>query len=217
MATIASQIPKNLSFRYRISCKKIAGKLDLKKELDESYRLPNLGDLDGQKSFGDVRVGWTEAGLQFQVEVTGKKKSLWCRETAVLESDGLQLWIDTRDTHNVHRATKFCHWFVTLPNGGEDDNTPIATTLKINRSREDSPAMNRQGIEIKATVKKTGYKMSCLISEKSMHGWDTNEHRNIGFNFAIVDSEFGWHTLAIGPELPISEDPSLWQTLHLVD
>jgi len=33
----------------------------------------------------------------------------------------------------------------------------------------------------------------------------------------VNDRELGWQTLAMGPELPIMEDPSLWQTLHLVD
>ena len=216
MATIASQIPKNLPFRYRIACKKISGKLTVGKSLDESYRIPDLGSLDGQSSFGDVRIGWSAGGLLVQVAVTGKKKSLWCRESAILESDGLQVWVDTRDMHNIHRASKFCHWFVALPSGGDGKkNTPISTMLKINRSREDSPTMNRQSIEVKSSTSKNGYKLSCLIPDKAMHGWNTDEHQNIGFNFAIVDSEFGWQTLAIGPEMPMSEDPSLWQTLTL--
>lgn len=218
MATIASQIPKNLSFRYRISCKKVPGKISVSKKLNETYRIPDLGRLDGQEAFADVRVGWGEGGLLIQVEVADKKKSLWCRESALLESDGLQVWVDTRDTHNIHRASKFCHWFLMLPTGGDGQkNQSISSMLKINRSREDSPTMNRHPVEVKSTVSKTGYKMSCLIPDKAMNGWNTDEHRNIGFNFAIVDSEFGWQTLAIGPELPISEDPSLWQTLCLTD
>jgi len=218
MASIASQIPKNLPFRYRIACKKVSGKLTVGKSLNESYRVPDLGSLDEQSCFGDVRIGWSEAGLLIQVVVADKKKSLWCRETAILESDGLQVWIDTRDTHNIHRASKFCHWFVVLPTGGDGKkNASISTMLKINRSREDSPTMNRFPVEVKSSTSKTGYKLSCLIPDKAMHGWNTDEQRNIGFNFALVDSEFGWQTLAIGPEMPMSEDPSLWQTLSLQD
>ena len=133
MASIASQIPKNLPFRYRIACKKVSGKLTVGKSLNESYKIPDLGSLDEQSSFGDVRIGWSESGLLIQVAVTDKTKSLWCRETAILESDGLQVWIDTRDTHNIHRASKFCHWFVMLPTGGEGKkNASISTMLKIN-------------------------------------------------------------------------------------
>jgi hypothetical protein len=103
-----------------------------------------------------------------------------------------------------------------LPTGGDGKkNASISTMLKINRSREDSPTMNRFPVEVKSSTNKTGYKLSCLIPDKAMHGWKTDEQRNIGFNFALVDSEFGWQTLAIGPEMPMSEDPSLWQTLTL--
>ena len=75
MASIASQIPKNLPFRYRIACKKISGKLTVGKSLNESYCIPDLGSLDDQSSFGDVRIGWSEGGLLIQVAVTGKTKS----------------------------------------------------------------------------------------------------------------------------------------------
>ncbi len=218
MATIASQVPKNLPFRYRIPCRKISGTASAKKALDESYRLPNFSDLDGMESYGDVRIGWGKAGLVIAVEVKGKSKSLWCRESAILESDGLQVWVDTRDTHNVHRATKFCHWFIAMPTGGgAKKDKPFGNMLKINRSREDSPMLNRQKVAVESKVVKGGYKMTLFIPSKSLNGWDPEEQRNLGFNFAIIDSEMGWQTLAIGPELPISEDPSLWQTIQLVD
>lgn len=218
MATIASQVPKNLSFRYRIACKKISGTANAKTKLDESYRLPNFSHFEGMEAYGDVRIGWGNTGLVVSVEVKGKSKSLWCRESAILESDGLQVWVDTRDTHNVHRATKFCHWFIAMPTGGgAKKDSPIGNMLKINRSREDSPMLNRQKVSVEAKVVKGGYKMTLFIPSKALNGWDADEQRNLGFNFAIIDSELGWQTLAIGPELPISEDPSLWQTIQLVD
>lgn len=218
MATIASQVPKNLSFRYRVACHQIKGKVSAKTSLDETYSLPDLGDLDGQKAFADVRVGWCKEGLLIQAEVTGKKKSLWCRDTAILESDGIQVWVDTRDTHNVHRASKFCHWFVFMPTGNDDKRNPaMASALKINRSREDSPSMNRYDVDVASKVVKMGYTIRCFIPGKALHGWDVEQHQHLGFNYAVVDSELGWQTMAIGPELPISEDPSLWQSLHLVE
>ena len=33
----------------------------------------------------------------------------------------------------------------------------------------------------------------------------------------VNDSELGYQTLALGPDMPIEEDPSLWHTLQLVD
>ena len=215
--SIVSQIPKNLMFRYRISCEKYEGKGKAKFDLDDTYQLPHLGNFDGQASFAEVRVGWNEEGLFVSVDIAAKKQSLWCRATELLDSDGLQVWIDTRDTHNVHRATKFCHWFVLMPaGGGEDGKSPLVTMLKINRSREDSPTINRVPVLANSKITKTGYRLTAFISGKTLIGWDTNDQRNIGFNYSIVDRELGRQTLAIGPELPIQEDPSLWQTLTLV-
>lgn len=216
--SIVSQVPKNLLFQYRITCKRFEGKASSKFKLSEDYRLPNFGVFENQVPFADVRVGWNEEGIYVFVNVSGKEQSLWCRETQLLDSDGLQIWIDTRDTHNVHRASKFCHWFVLLPSGGGDRNeTPMASMLKINRSKDDPPTINRVKVDVEAKTTDDGYELTCLIPAKALNGWDPADHRAIGFNYAIVDREMGWQTLAIGPELPIMEDPSLWQSLHLID
>jgi hypothetical protein len=213
---IISQVSKNLPFRYRITCHQLTEKPKGLFELPVACRLPALSDFEGQKSFGDLRIGWMEDGLYLSLLVTGKKQSLWCRETQLHESDGLQIWIDTRATHNVHRASKFCHWMMMLPTGGGASNdAAMVRMLKINRSRDDSPTINKAKIDIKGVVNKDGYQISAFIGGAGLFGWNTAEHRQLGFNFAIVDRELGWQTLALGPELPIAEDPSLWQTLLL--
>ena len=216
--SIVAQIPKNLLFRYRVPCRQFKGKFGGKFGLDESYRLPHFGSFERQRSFADVRVAWNEDGLFFDVRVTGKTQTLWCRQTELLESDGMQVWIDTRDTHNIHRASKFCHWFAWLPlGGGANDASPLNMMLKINRSSEDSPTINRHPVEILSETKKDGYRMRVFVSGKCLNGWDTADHQALGFNYAIQDREFGWQTLAVGPELPIREDPSLWQTIELIE
>jgi hypothetical protein len=215
---ITKQIPKNLLFRYRIACRYAKLKASEKFELDETHQLQNFGGFEGQEPYADVRAAWNEKGLFFSVEVTTKKQSLWCRENQLMESDGVQLWIDTRDTHNVHRATRFCHWFAMLPSGGgAKQDKPVISTLKINRSREDSPAINRAKLKANSSVTKKGYRVTTYIPSEALNGWNVDDHRQLGFNYAITDRELGWQTLAIGPELPIAEDPALWQTLHLVD
>ncbi len=214
--SLGSQISKNQIFRYRIPCRETDLEWSAKLELDESYSLPSFGEFDGQKSFADLRIGWTPGGILLTCQIKGKKKSVWCRTTQLLESDGLQLWFDTRNTHNVHRATKFCHWFVFMPTGGGDSKLePVASMLKINRSKDDSPTLNRQPLPIKAEMTADGYLLRAFIPATSLNGWNSDEHRSLGFSFAVVDRELGWQTLAMGPELPILEDPSLWQTLEL--
>lgn len=218
MSKTVSQIPKNLGFRYRFPCAKTNKKWSDKFSLPPSHQLPNLGQFESQNRFADWRAGWNEQGLYFSITVTGKQQSLWCRQTAILESDGVQIWIDTRDTHNVHRATRFCHWFLALPAGGGSTHTnPIFTTLKINRSREDSPTIGGQKLKIQSTKKRDGYDMKLFIPAAGLNGWNLEDHRNLGFSIAVIDRELGWQTIAAGPELPITEDPSLWHTLVLED
>ncbi|MEM7454078.1 MAG: hypothetical protein AAF456_06950 [Planctomycetota bacterium] len=215
---IVSLVPRNLMFKYRIACRPFDKKWKKNLELPESHKLPCFGEFEQQQRFADVRTGWNSGGLFLSVRVEGKKQSVWCRSTQLLESDGIQVHIDTRNTGNVHRATKFCHWFLLLPaGGGSSHDQPVATMLKINRAKDDPPSFNPGAISVSAKTSKDGYLLSAFIPAESMNGWNTEDHRMIGFNLAVVDREFGWQTLGAGPELPIKEDPALWQTLELRD
>ena len=64
--------------------------------LEDSYRLLGLAELEGQVAWAQVRGAWSEAGLVFSVAVRCKRRALWCRPLQSEDSDGLQLWIDTR-------------------------------------------------------------------------------------------------------------------------
>ena len=195
---IISQVSKNLLFRFRIYCHQLPDKPTGQFELPESFRLPAINEFEGQKSFADIRIGWRDEGIYVSVNVTGKKQSIWCRDTQLMESDGLQMWFDTRATHNVHRASKFCHWMMFLPTGGGPSNDrPIARMLKINRTKDDSPTINRAKLEVASKTSDNGYSLSVFVPGTGLHGWNAAEHRYIGFNYAIVDRELGWQTLAI--------------------
>ena len=86
--------------------------------LDEEFALLPLASLDGKPVVADVRAAWSDAGLALTVRVEGKRQAPWCRAARVEDSDGIQVWIDTRDTHNIHRASRFCHRFAFMPTGG---------------------------------------------------------------------------------------------------
>lgn len=216
--TVVNEISGNLLFRYRIPCSKI--KEDTKKpvELPPSTALTDFGNIDADsgESFAQVRAAWGPSGMYVWLKVQGKKQSVWCRKTQLMESDGLHIWLDTRDTHNVHRATRYCHWFLCLPAGADGNSKgPIATMLKINRAKEHSPNINQFPVAITSKIIKSGYSLAAFIPGNTINGWDTNEHRLIGFNYMIMDRELGTHTLGLRGDFPVSEDPSLWHTLVL--
>ncbi len=213
-------IAPTMLFRFSMNCHRVTDAWDKKTgiELDERCRLPVFSELDEGQAFADVRAGWSETGLFFSVAISGKQQTAWCRGTQLLESDGLQLWIDTRDTHNIHRASRFCHWFLCLPTGGGSRrNAALGTMLKINRARDVPRTFGQAKVLVSGALHNDGYRMSVHIPGNAMDGWNPEEHRNLGFSYAVIDRELGCQSLAIGPDMPVAEDPGLWQTLILVD
>ncbi len=209
------QIPRNLLFRYRLTIPEVPGAPIKPSALGESHRLAAFGRFEGQAAFASWRCGWSAAGLYFNSEVRQKKMALWCRPQSLLESDSLQLWIDTRATQNVHRATRYCHWFLVLPTGSSPGSPPLASMLKINRAKEDSPAINRGKLQVERQLFSDGYSLSVFIPAVCLNGWDPAEHSTLGLFVATLDREFGWQTLGVGADLPFAEDPSLWCSARL--
>ncbi|HMO13503.1 MAG TPA: hypothetical protein PKD64_02190 [Pirellulaceae bacterium] len=213
-----SLVPSTLLFRFAGQCRYTAANwTNSGLELSEEFSLPHFASLDGQRTFAEVRAGWNEAGLYFDVKIFEKRQSLWCRASQLMDSDRVMFWIDTRDTHTVHRATKFCHWFLVMPvGGGNGQKFPLSTMLKINRCKEDPPTFSQYRQQIITRMTAEGYRLLVHLPKACLHGWDPKEHQRIGFNYAIHDRELGVQTLAVGAEFPVEEDPSLWQTLELV-
>lgn len=190
--------------------------------LDESYRLPDLAALDAgsassERPFADVRMAWSEKGVAITVSVTGKTQPLWCRESRLEDSDGLQVWIDTRATHNIHRASKFCHRYTFLPaGGGRGSAEPVADQLLINRARENARPVRPRELQVVSKVKPDGYEMAVGIPAIALHGYDPSQQTTLGFHYQVLDRELGLQTFANGVEFPVDEDPSCWATLELV-
>lgn len=190
-------------------------------ELDESYRLPSLAELDAgsesqERTFADVRMAWNPQGLAFDVRVSGKKQPLWCRESRLDESDGLQVWIDTRATHNIHRASRYCHRFAFLPAGGGRHQTePLTDQLLINRARENARPIRPRELQVVSRVTKTGYRLAAFVPTVALGGYDPTQHLQLGFTYALRDRELGMQTFATGTAFPFDEDPSCWATLNL--
>ncbi len=82
-------------------------------DLPATCTLPDLSSLDGRDSWASVRVGWNSLGLGIAV-LADAPASKAARNVDRPEGFAdVNLWIDTRDTRNVSRATRFCHRFST--------------------------------------------------------------------------------------------------------
>ncbi|HTQ37700.1 MAG TPA: hypothetical protein VMJ32_01660 [Pirellulales bacterium] len=211
-------LPPSFLFRLAVPCRQ-AAKLWTPKgvTLEDEYLLPNFAELDDAPQRVQVRAAWSEQGLAFSVAVQGKKQPPWCRESRIDDSDGVYLWIDTRDTHNIHRASRFCHQFVFLPTGGGYQQAqPIAELIAINRSRENPKPLVRDSLGAVCHKLNDGYRLDIAIPAAALTGFDPAEHPKLGFHWAVIDREIGEHTFCCPPTLPYKEDPSTWGTLELV-
>lgn len=127
-------VPPRFVFHFSLPCRH-RDPLWTDKGLEPKYRLASFAELDAAAAPAEFRAAWSQAGLAFTVLVTGKRQPPWCRASRPDESDGVQLWIDTRNVHNVHRASRFCHRFLFMPSGaGNRLDQPAAQWLPINRA-----------------------------------------------------------------------------------
>lgn len=186
-------------------------------ELPEAARLDNFAGLDEAANHSDVRLAWNEFGLAVQVEVSGKKQLPVCDVDKPNSSDGLRLWIDTRDARAGHRGTRYCHHFLFFPSGGgQDKDEPFLTQAKINRALQDAPMAHLADIPFRMHRSKGGYRLEAFLPSSALYGFDPAEHPRLGVYYAVRDQELSDQFLSVGWDFPIADDPSLWAVLELV-
>jgi hypothetical protein len=185
--------------------------------LPDSCRIDHLANLDNQRTFADVRLAWNEMGIGFQVEVKGKEQLPQGDAARARGSDGVTLWLDTRDSRASHRASRFCHQFHFLPTGGgENHDEPVFSQGKIPRALQDAPPCQPSAVPFRCERKKNGYLLEAFLPAAALNGFDPEQNRKLGFFYVIRDLELGEQVLGLGAEFPFWEDPTLWCVLDLV-
>lgn len=164
----------------------------------------------------DTRIAWSEEGLTIQFTLTGKTRRPYCRLNDLEHSDAIEVFVDTRNTKTVHRATRYCHRFLFLPTGtGPTEKEPYGSMLKIHLARGEPPTMGAYQPHVESKIMANGYRLTCHMSRKYLEGWAPTEQPEIGLYFQLRDSELGHIHFAYDRQLPVSEDPSLWPTAFL--
>jgi hypothetical protein len=126
------------------------------------------------------------------------------------------VWIDTRATLNIHRASRYCHRYAFLPaGGGRGGNEPVADQLLINRARENARPIRPRELQVASRVTKSGYWLAAFVPAVALGGYDPQQYRQLGFTYAVYDRELGLQTFAAGPAFPFDEDPTCWAALEL--
>jgi hypothetical protein len=214
-------IPHRILFRVAYPCVYVQ---DMPREdedglldLPESCRVDNFAGMDEATNFADVRLAWNDLGLGLQVEVRGKQEGLQGDAARPRASDGVTLWIDTRDARTSHRASRYCHQFHFLPaGGGPDRDEPAFVQTKIHRAQQDAPLTPASAVPLHCSRKKGGYLLEAFLPATVLNGFDPEQMPRLGFYYAVRDHELGEQVLSVGADFPFAEDPSLWSVLELV-
>jgi hypothetical protein len=213
-------IPNRFLFRLAYPCLYLADRPleegDDLLDLPESCRLDNFAEMDERRNFADVRMVWNERGLALQVEVKGKEQPTVGDVARPRQSDGITLWIDTRDARNSHRASRYCHQFHFLASGGgPDKDEPALVQSKIHRALEDAPMVPGGSVPFRHERRPRGYLLEAFLPASALNGFDPEQSPRLGFCYAVHDNELGEQTASVDAEFPWAEDPTLWSVLEL--
>lgn len=207
-----SIVPHSFFFRHSISVPEIKeiprthGRL---LKLPESAAIPDLTFKPDAARWGEVRLGWNRNGLGISLNVAKKKHP-------TTDSEYFQVWIDTRDTKSIHRASRYCHLFQFRPvANSRNQQQPGCTQLTINRAQADAPQCDLSKIQLWSSIKSTGYEMEAWIPATELTGYDPGSYPQLGFYYSLFDSELGEQFMIVDHEFPIGQDPSLWATMRL--
>ncbi len=217
----SSLLPQAFWFRVAASCPKVEGipRLDSKGsllDLPAACALPELAALDGRSPWASVRVGWSGEGIGIAIQAEG----LGANARTPDRPEGfatVNVWIDTRDTRNVSRATRYCHRFVARLKLGRDRKslTPEVEQRPIARALADAPLASTDLFAARAQLQKSGWSLELFLPAKALNGFDPETNRRLGFAYQIADHEREDQFLGVGREFPLGENPSLWSTLEL--
>ncbi len=218
----ASLIPQAFWFRLAIPCLRVdglpkPGEKGRLLDLPESCRVVPTVELEGKTPWSECRVAWNSTGLALQFEVRGKVGPIQFDPYIPDLSDGVQFWIDTRDTRDIHRASRFCHRYsaILVPDKGKKSLSVRFEQKPIHRAQADAPQAEPGSIHARAEIIRNGWRLELFLGSEALNGFDPDTNRRLGLCYQVSDADRGDEFLTVGREFPIGEDPSLWATLEL--
>jgi hypothetical protein len=187
-------------------------------ELPASCTLPVGARLEGRSPWAEVRVGWNPRGLGVVVQAEGLDDLKQAADRPEGFAD-VQLWVDTRDTRDVSRATRFCHRFAAAIQLRQPGRSLVVEVAQkpIARAIADPPMARSGQIESRADLARTGWMLEVFLPAQVLNGFDPETNRRLGFAYQVSDHVREPQFLGVGRDFPIGENPSLWSTIELKD
>jgi len=88
--------------------------------------------------------------------------------------------------------------------------------LPVGRASEDAPTFPPERFTVRSENLADGYRLETWLPADTLNGYDPEISPRLGFFCMLHDSELGQHFLTVDSAFPVTNDPSLWQTLELV-
>ena len=213
-------VPPSILFDFRLPiplCRnpstKSAGRL---LDLEKSSPLFLPSAVNGGTAFADVTMGWNESGLALQLGVTGKASLPQGWASRIDTSDHWTIWVDTRPSGNVHKATEYCHCFSFLPADLDNKGIPLTIVQPIAQQRATRIESSPEKFQLRVHTDDTGYQMEIWIPGSQLYGYrEISELGRIGFYCVVNDIKLGEQHFGVGEDFPTSYDPSTWTQLEL--
>lgn len=213
-------LPRRAFFRFEFPIRYLAKLPTIDgsiRKWSAEYLLPPLVELEDEPAFADVYAAWNEDHLFVAFDVPERRGSVRCDTTKWWKDDGLRVCIDTRDTRDLKRASRFCHFFYFLPTGGgSTGKLPVAGLHRMSRAKEPPPNADPTKIKLGVQIDRGGYSLEAAIPSACLNGWNPAEHPRIGFFYKIRDTIHGDQHLTVNDDLGWNVDPSTWATAVLV-
>ena len=212
-------VPPSFLFQYQLSVPRMD---DLPKKKCRPLQLPDTARVfvpatlnDGTSSL-DVKLAWNPDGLGIELVVHGKKQEVSGRRNDLKHSDYVSVFIDTRHTANVHRATQFCTALQILPSDEADDDQPTVQFVDMAQQHGTRLEQSSKRVLLGVETVSDGYRLEVWIPAAQIPGFaETPEIGHLGFYIVVEDTELGQLPLSIGDDFPVAHDPSTWLQLNL--
>ena len=215
---MANVVPTSLLFDFRPRLSRCSG--PTKKKTGRLLSLPDAATLFQPSSvndsvvFASLRLGWNEDGLGGELTVAGRTAPPQGDVTKLDTTDSLSVWLDTRPSGIVHRATEYCHSFGFVP--ATESGGPQAVVLPIAQQRASRIESNVKLFSLRTQSTTTGYTLEFWIPGTQLHGFrEITEFGRLGFHAVVQDSELGEQSFSLADDFPTSYDPSTWTQLEL--
>ncbi len=194
---------------------RVANPERLEWQLGDECTIPALSSLSGGKRFAEMMIAWHGDGLFFHARLRAPagKEAAFAANSLSARTQLCSVYIDTRWSPGVHRATSFCHRFDFLLNRPTSAQSVVRGHGELNpiqRARAAPATVHPNDIAVATYFHALGYDIKAYLKGDTLTGFSPEEFQEIGIFYTINDSVLGNQIMARTLQSPYFEDPSVW-------